>query len=98
MRELLDCTGRQLHPNKRGAIPATAPPLLERLDIELKKWMTLTQPFDTARLSGHAFSVPDGGVQPVLLLRARRECQSDAVRLSLTLVVDDGCIHQWADQ
>ena len=46
--ELLDWTGRQLHPNKCGAIAANTPPLLERLDIEPEKWMTLTQRFDAA--------------------------------------------------
>ena len=39
--ELLDWTGRQLHPDKKGAIPATAPPILERLGIKVIGWLDL---------------------------------------------------------
>ena len=46
--ELVDWTGRQLHPNKRGAVPADTPLLLQRLDIEPEQWMTLTQQFEAA--------------------------------------------------
>ena len=46
--ELVEWTGRQIHPNKRGAISAKTPPLLERLDIEPDNWLTLTQKFESA--------------------------------------------------
>lgn len=39
--ELLDWTGRQLHPGKRGAIPESAPPILERLGIHTEGWLKL---------------------------------------------------------
>jgi len=31
--QLLDWTGRQLKPGKRGAIPKNAPPILDRLNL-----------------------------------------------------------------
>ena len=41
---LLDCTGRQLHPDKRGAIPADLVPILERLLINPSHWLeTVTE-------------------------------------------------------
>jgi hypothetical protein len=39
--ELLDWTGRQLHPDKKGAIPADTPPILERLGIKVTGWLEL---------------------------------------------------------
>jgi hypothetical protein len=39
--ELLDWTGRQLHPDKKGAIPETTPPILERLGIKVSGWLDL---------------------------------------------------------
>jgi hypothetical protein len=39
--ELLDWTGRQLHPDKKGVIPATTPPILERLGINATGWLDL---------------------------------------------------------
>lgn len=39
--ELLDWTGRQLHPDKKGAIPADSPPILERLGIKVTGWLEL---------------------------------------------------------
>ena len=39
--EWLDLTGRQLHPGKRGSIPESAPPILERLGIHTEGWLKL---------------------------------------------------------
>ena len=43
---LVEWSGRQLHPHKRGAIDEAAPPLLERLGIEPDNWLKLTQRFE----------------------------------------------------
>jgi REP element-mobilizing transposase RayT len=43
---LVDWTGRALREDKRGAIPAHLPPILERLQIERRAWMNLTQNFE----------------------------------------------------
>jgi REP element-mobilizing transposase RayT len=48
--ELLDWTGRQIAPGKRGVIPADAPPILRRLRVETADWLTLATGF------GHLFS------------------------------------------
>jgi len=37
--ELVDWTGRQIRPDKRGAISETAPPILSRLGIEQGNWL-----------------------------------------------------------
>ena len=37
--ELVDWTGRQIRPDKRGAISETAPPILARLGIEQGNWL-----------------------------------------------------------
>jgi REP element-mobilizing transposase RayT len=37
--ELVDWTGRQIRPNKRGAISENAPPILTRLGIEQSNWL-----------------------------------------------------------
>lgn len=44
---LLDWTGRVIREDKRGAIAETAPPILERLDIDPKQWCYLTQHFES---------------------------------------------------
>lgn len=41
--ELLDWTGRQLQAGKRGVIPETAPPILERLGIRADGWLKLVE-------------------------------------------------------
>jgi hypothetical protein len=43
--ELLDWTARQLRSDKRGATPATAAPLFERLEIDAEIWCELTKNF-----------------------------------------------------
>ena len=45
--ELVDWTGRVLRTDKRGAIPNDLPPLLERLTIEPKHWLYMTQHFES---------------------------------------------------
>lgn len=43
--ELLDWTGRQLRSDKRGAIPASVIPILERLGIKSDRWLDLAHQF-----------------------------------------------------
>lgn len=45
--ELVDWTGRHLRDDKRGAIAGTLPPILERLAIEPKQWLELSQHFES---------------------------------------------------
>ena len=49
--ELVDWTVRILWENKLGAIEVTLPPILERLQIESKHWLFLTQHFES-RIKG----------------------------------------------
>lgn len=42
---LLDWTGRQLYPGKRGQIVADAAPILERLEISPELWLQLVNQF-----------------------------------------------------
>lgn len=37
--ELVDYTGRLIHPTKRGSIPATTPPILTRLGLPPDEWL-----------------------------------------------------------
>ena len=43
--ELLDWTARQIRSEKRGATPASAAPLFERLGIDERSWCELTKNF-----------------------------------------------------
>ena len=45
--ELLDWTGRSLRDDKRGAIPAELPPILERLQIDPKHWLYMAKHFES---------------------------------------------------
>ncbi|GLS25007.1 transposase [Marinibactrum halimedae] len=45
--ELVDWTGRQIRANKRGAISAQEPPMLERLGITSTQWLTASQHFES---------------------------------------------------
>ena len=45
--ELVDWTGRILREDKRGAIPAYAPPILDRLNIDTKHWLYLANHFES---------------------------------------------------
>jgi hypothetical protein len=44
--ELVDWTGRILRDEKRGAIPDYLPPILERLHIDTRQWLYLSQHFE----------------------------------------------------
>ena len=44
--ELVDCTGRILRNNKRGAISADSERILSRLDINEDKWLEMTASFE----------------------------------------------------
>jgi REP element-mobilizing transposase RayT len=37
--ELVDATGRYVHKNKRGVIPAHLPPILQRLNVDRETWL-----------------------------------------------------------
>jgi hypothetical protein len=43
--ELLDWTGRQVRRDKKGSIPADAPPILERLGVKPEDWCEVTSQF-----------------------------------------------------
>jgi REP element-mobilizing transposase RayT len=45
--ELVDWSGRILREDKRGAIPATLPPILERLNIDPRHWVYMTRHFES---------------------------------------------------
>jgi len=45
--ELVDWTGRILREDKRGAIPAIVPPVLERLQIDPRYWLYMAQHFES---------------------------------------------------
>ena len=47
--QLLDWTGRQLKPGKRGAIPKNAPPILDRLDLSVELWLHAVEQFGKRR-------------------------------------------------
>ena len=57
--ELVDWTGRSIREDKRGAIDENLPPILERLNIEAKHWLFLTQHFESRfkRLVGTAYQL-----------------------------------------
>jgi len=45
--ELVDWTGRQIRPDKRGSIDQQTPPILERLNIDAEHWVYNTQHFES---------------------------------------------------
>ena len=45
--ELVDWTGRAIRDDKRGAIPPHLPPILDRLGIDPKHWLYMTQNFES---------------------------------------------------
>ena len=47
--QLLDWTGRQLKPGKRGAIPRNAPPILDRLNLSAEVWLHAVEHFGKRR-------------------------------------------------
>ena len=44
--DLVDSTGRAIRDDKRGAIAANLPPILERLNIDIDAWLLQTQHFE----------------------------------------------------
>lgn len=46
--ELVDWSGRILREDKRGAIPDDLPPILERLNMDPKQWVYLTQHYESS--------------------------------------------------
>lgn len=53
--ELVDWTGRIIRDDKRGAINANTPPILQRLDISTVHWIELSTKFES-RFKGIAGS------------------------------------------
>jgi len=45
--KLVDYSGRLLHPNKRGAISESLPPILQRLNLSSKEWLEQATKFET---------------------------------------------------
>jgi len=45
--DLVDWTGRQIRPDKRGSIDQQTPPILERLNIDAEHWVYNTQHFES---------------------------------------------------
>ncbi|MEJ1360957.1 MAG: transposase [Candidatus Sedimenticola sp. (ex Thyasira tokunagai)] len=45
--ELVDWTGKILREDKRGAIPSSLPPILDRLQIDPQSWITMTSSFES---------------------------------------------------
>ncbi|MCU7841601.1 MAG: transposase [Candidatus Thiodiazotropha sp. (ex Troendleina suluensis)] len=45
--ELVDWSGRAIRENKQGFIPKNQPPILERLQIDPKHWLYMTQHFES---------------------------------------------------
>jgi hypothetical protein len=61
--QVLDWTGRQLRSDKRGAIPADLPPILDRLGLQEKAWLACIRDFQklfktavgaASSMAGHA--------------------------------------------
>jgi REP element-mobilizing transposase RayT len=57
--ELVDWTGRQIRPDKRGALSDTAPPILARLGIEQNNWLQNCQKLeeDFSQVIGPAVAI-----------------------------------------
>ena len=71
--ELLDWTGRQFRTDKRGVIPATCAPILDRLDCSEETWFNLVRNFHKR------FRNEAGSVLSVRAFRSkRRERRSQA--------------------
>ncbi len=71
--KLLDQTGCQFRTDKRGVIPATFAPILDRLDCSEETW------FDLVRNFRKRFRNEAGSVLSVRAFRSkRRECRAQA--------------------
>ncbi len=80
--ELIDWTGRAILENKRGYIPDDQPPILDRLQIEPKHWLYMTQNFES-RFKG-LVGMSTRLVAACRRLEYRRTPNLAAVRLLLT--------------
>jgi hypothetical protein len=80
--ELIDWTGRSILEHKRGYIPSDQPPILERLQIDPKHWLYMSEHFEShfKRLVGMSNSL----VAACRRLEYRRKPNLGAVRLLLT--------------
>ncbi|CAH0991181.1 hypothetical protein SIN8267_01283 [Sinobacterium norvegicum] len=60
--ELVDWTGRIIREDKRGAIERQLPPILDRLQLDPKHWLYLSQHFESRfkRLVGTAYALKRG--------------------------------------
>ena len=56
--QLLDWTGRQLKPGKRGTIPKNAPPILDRLDLSPELWLHAVEHFGKRRTGNRITPAP----------------------------------------
>ena len=78
--ELVEWTGRIIREDKHGAINASLPPILERLNIDVKHWNYMTQNFESRfkGLVGSAFKLKQVckqiGLQRTPGLAACKEC------------------------
>ncbi|WP_444896308.1 hypothetical protein [Microbulbifer sp. SSSA005] len=82
--ELLEWSGRQLHPKKRGAISENIPPILNRLGISPKHWLYLNCNFESRfkRLVGSAEAVHQACAQQnKRWVHGRRDCQRFLAKL-----------------
>jgi REP element-mobilizing transposase RayT len=80
--ELIDWTGRAILENKRGYIPDDQPPILERLQLDPKHWLYMTQNFES-RFKG-LVGMSTRLVAACRRLEYRRTPNLAAVRLLLT--------------
>lgn len=57
--ELVDWSGRAIRHNKRGSIPQSLPPILERLNLSEDDWLLQTQFFEKKfkRAAGHWYNL-----------------------------------------
>ena len=54
--QLLDWTGRQLKPGKRGAVSKSAPAILERLELSPELWLQVVEQFGKRRAANRVTS------------------------------------------
>ena len=72
--ELLDWTARELRADKRGATPASAAPIFERLGIDAEVWCELTRDF------GKLFATVAGKPKVIESTRSRNRHQRYKIR------------------
>ena len=74
--ELLDWTGRQIRSDKRGAIPASLAPILDRLQIAREQWLDAIASFDQrfGRIIGSATALSSAAQRVGHGFRGVRQC------------------------